>query len=153
MTAGCITFEEVESRAESTVALAIFARRVQEGFWAHAVGVPLLHFLNTKLDDLKLRLSTPFLDKLNDDQMLELSDLLKQLHARLERVVSVSRQSRLDKYKHVKKNLDRIEDSAEDFESIVENIHLAVNPTFHNVVSSAISKLKTEVGESAAMHH
>ena len=148
MTAGCITFDEIESRTESTVALAIYARQVQAGFWAYAIGVPLLHILNTRLDDLKASLDTAFLNKLNDEQMIELSDLLKQLHSRLERIVSTQSQ-----FKHVKKNLERIEDSAEDLESIVENIHLAVNQGFHKVVSSAISNLNVEAGESATMSH
>lgn len=151
MTASCITFEEIESRAESTLALAIYARRAKEHVLANTVLLPLLAYLNRELDKLTTALKTPSVEKCNDEQLVELADMLKQVHAFLGKLLLGAEQSNLYRFKAVRKQFKRIEDRSEDLESIIENIHLAVNPAFHKVVSSALAQLNVGVDENAAL--
>src|SRR5215469_13062789 len=151
MPTGCITFEEIESRAESTLALAIYARRAKENVLAHTVLLPLLAYLNRELGKLTLALKTPSIETWNDEQLAELADLLKQIHAFLGKLLLGAEQSNLYRFKAVQKQFKRIEDRCEDLESIVENIHLATNPTFHKVVSSALAQLNVGVDENAPL--
>jgi len=153
MNAGCITFEDLESRTESTVALAIHARHIKDGILAHTVGYLLLAVLSRKVANLNKHLRTPELEKCTDEQLSNLADLIKQLIARLAKIVSHIRQSDVNNFTIVERQLDKIEDNIEDLESIVENIYLAVNPEFHNVVSSAIRKLGIGVEERATLSH
>jgi len=149
MTPGCITFEEIESRAESTLALAIHARRAKENVLAHTILFPLLVFLNRKLNELTHGLSVASLEKCNDEQLREVADLLKQVHVWLEKLLLGAEQSEMYRFKVIQKQFKRIANGCEDLESIVENIHLAINPTFHKVVSSALAQLTVGVDENA----
>ncbi len=151
MTAGCITFEQIESRAESTLALAIHVRRAKENVLAHTVLLPLLAYLNRELNKLITALKTPSVETCNDEQLVELADLLKQIHAFLGKLLLGAEQSNLYRFKAVQKRFKRIEDRCEDLESIIENIHLAVNPTFHKVVSSALAQLNVKIDENATL--
>jgi hypothetical protein len=151
MTAGCITFEDIESRAESSVALAIHARHIKDGLLAHTVGYLVFSVLAYKVNDLSSRLQTPVLEKCNDAQLSELADLLKQLVVRLVRITTQAEESDLERYAILRKPLQRIENSIEEFDSIIENVYLAINPDFHKAVSSAIDKLHLGVEESATL--
>jgi len=151
MTAGCITFEQIESRAESTLALAIYARRAKENVLAHTVLLPLVAFLNRELDKLTTALKTPAVETCNDEQLTEIADLLKQIHTFLGKLLFGAEQSNLYRFKAVRKQFKRIEDRCEDLESIIENIHLAINPTFHKVVSSALAQLNVGADENATL--
>lgn len=151
MTAGCITFEEIESRAASTLALAIYARRAKEHVLAHTVLLPLVAYLNRDLNKLTLALKTPSVEACNDQQLVELANLLKYIHAFLGKLVLGAEQSNVYRFKAVQRQFKRIDDRREDLESIIENIHLAINPTFHKVVSSALAQLDVRVDENAAL--
>lgn len=150
MTAGCITFEEIESRAESTLALAIHVRRAKENVFAHTVLLPLVVYLNRELNKLTIALKTPSVETYNDEQLVELAALLKQIHAFLGKLLLGAEQSNVYRFKAVQRQFERIEDRCEDLESIIENIHLAINPTFHKVVSSALAQLSVR-DENAAL--
>lgn len=151
MNAGCITFEDLEYRAESTVALAIHARHIKDGVLAHTVGYVVLAILSRKVSDLNRHLRTPELEKCTDEQLSELADLLKQLNARLVRIVSQVRQADAHRFAIVERQLAKLENAIEDLESIIENVYLAINPEFRTVVSSAIQKLGIGVEERAAL--
>jgi hypothetical protein len=77
--------------------------------------------------------------------------LLKQIHAFLGKLLLGAEQSNVYRFKAVQRQFKRIEDRCEDLESAVENIHLAINPTFHEVVSSALAQLNVKVDDNAAM--
>lgn len=151
MTAGCITFEELESRTESSVALAIHARHVKDSVFAYTLGYFLLSFLASKVSDLRDRLKTPNLEKCNDEQLTELAELLKQLARWLSKLTDDAATVGLRNFIVLRKPLKRIEECADDFESIVENIYLAINPEFHTVATSAIDKLSAGAEDCATM--
>lgn len=151
MTASCITFEEIESRAASTLALAIYARRAKEHVLAHTVLLPLVAYLNRDLNKLTIALKTPSVEACNDQQLVELANLLKYIHAFLGKLLLGAEQSNAYRFKAVQRQFKRIDDRREDLESIIENIHLAINPTFHKVVSSALAQLDVRVDENAAL--
>lgn len=151
MTAGCITFEEIESRAASTLALAIYARRAKEHVLAHTVLLPLVAYLNRELNKLTIALKTPSVETCNDQQLVELANLLKYIHAFLGKLLLGAEQSNVYRFKAVQRQFKQIEDRCEDLESIIENIHLAINPAFHKVVSSALAQLDVRVDENAAL--
>jgi len=148
MTAACITLDQIEARTATSVALAIYARRVQDTFVSIAVGKPLLGLLNLRLNQLKTPLRSGFLEKLSDEQLAEVAGLLKNLNACLLRLAE---DERLRTNYYLKSGIERIRENREDFESILENIYLTLDPGFHKAVSSAIDKLNLGVDDRAAM--
>jgi hypothetical protein len=145
------TFEEIESRAESTMAVAIFARQARDGLLAYTIGAPLLHFLVAKLDSLYRDLRTASLDTCDEKQLHEIADALRDLDKVLLKLVDAGRDSRLNSFRTLRNLLAKIEARTEDLESIIENINLAANPAFHKVVSSAIEKLELGVEDRATL--
>lgn len=144
----CITLDQIESRTATSLAIAIYTRRVRDGFVALIFGKPALAFLNFRLKQLKMPLRVGALDNLSNEQLSEVAILLKQLNAALVRLVE---NGELRSHGFLTKTMVQIEDNVEDFESILENIYLSLNPDFHGVVSSAIEKLHLGVGERVAM--
>jgi hypothetical protein len=130
------------------MALAIYARRARDRFVATIVGKPLLIFLRSQLSRLKTPLRLGALDNLNDEQLNELACMLKQLNTSLTRVVD---DSNLRSYATLRNVRAGIQQDIEDIESIVENIYLVLDPTFHKAVSSAIDSLNLGVEERAAL--
>jgi hypothetical protein len=140
MIAASITLDQIESRTAVNLALASYVRRIRDGIVSNVIGNVLLSLLIHRLEKLKSPLQSGFLDKLSDEQLKEFSGLLKQLICALVRVTeSDSAKSRV------------IHEYIEDFESILENIHLALDPGFHKAVSLAIEKLDAGVNERADM--
>lgn len=148
MTAACTTFDQVEYRAATSVALANRARHVRDGFVAAILGKFLLALLTHKLDQLRQSLRSGSLDKLNQDQLQEVAALLKQLITSLLRLIE---DSELRSHAFLTADLAEIEEKVEGFESILENIYLALDPEFKIAVSSAIDQLRLGVEESAAV--
>jgi hypothetical protein len=148
MTASCIALDQIQSRTATSMALAIYARRVREGFFAFTCGRPLLFFLVSRVNQLNASLRSGALEKLSDEQLREVAGLLKQLHVYL---VRLSQDERVNGYWVMKSSLRSIQESAEDLESIIENIFLSLDPGFHKAVSSATEKLKLGAEERAAM--
>jgi hypothetical protein len=146
MSAAAITFEVLEARAETSVGLAIFAKRMRDGLNSVISGAVLLPLLARKMDELACILKSGILERLSDQQLRELADLLKQLNAltrHVPRPVSTPR--------FIERYFQRIQDRSEDFESVIENIYLALDPNFHKAVSSAVDKLHLGVEESATL--
>lgn len=140
MTAASITLDQIESRTAVNLALASYVRRWRDGLISDVFGKLLFSVLVRRLDQLKTPLHSGFLDKLSDDQLREFSGLLKQLICALARVAEESASKR-----------PLIEENIEDFESILENIYLALDPGFQKAVSSAIDGLNLGVEERATL--
>lgn len=140
MTAASFTFDQIESRTAVNLALASYVRRWRDGVISDVFGNLLLSVLVRRLDQLKVPLHSGFLEKLSDDQLREFSGLLKQLICALARVAAESASKR-----------SIIEENIEDFESILENIYLALDPSFHKAVSSAIDGLHVGVEDRATL--
>jgi hypothetical protein len=147
MAADCTTFDQIESRTATSVALAIYSRRVRDSIVAIALGNPLLKVLNLRLSQLKIPLRCGALEKFSPEQLSEVAVLLKSLNASLRRLDD----SGFNSHRYVRAQLDKVAENVDDFESILENIYLALDPGFKKAVSSAISKLNIGVEESAAM--
>lgn len=148
MTAACITLDQIESRTATSVALAIYVRRARDGFVAVTLGRPLLALLVYRLNQLKVPLRSGTLEKLSDKELNEVAGLLKQLNSSLMRL---AQDEELRSHGSLKGALQSIQENIEDFESILENIYLTLDPGFHKGVSSAIDKLKLGVEERAAV--
>lgn len=148
MTAACTTFDQVEFRAATSVALANRTRRVRDGFLAATLGKILLVFLNHKLGQLRESLRSGSLDNLSREQLQEVAALLKQLTTSLLRLVE---DSELQSHRVLAADLSETEHRVEGFESILENIYLALDPEFKIAVSSAIDQLRLGVEESATV--
>lgn len=149
MSAACITLDQIESRAATSTALAVYARRVRDGLVAAALARPLLQFLNYRLDQLNSQLRSGALDELSGEQLGEVTTHLKTLNISLLRL---GEDGNLRKHASLSAQLEKICASAEDFDSIMENIYLALDPSFHGAVSSAIEQLNLGVEERAALH-
>lgn len=148
MTVACAAFDQIESLTATSVALAIYARRARDGVLAFTVGRPLLALLNFRLNQLKIPLRSGALERLTDEQLKELAPLLKQLRTCLIRLMA---DEGLRAHGSLGTSLRAIQESAEDFESIVEDIYLALDPEFHTAVNSAIVKLDFGFEERATV--
>jgi len=151
MTAACVTFEQIESSAASTVAWAIHARRIRDGFVALTFGAAILAYFAHKLEKLVITLRSGALSNLSDEQLIELAELLKQLNGYVLRLGPDFAASGVTEYSFLKPSIQSIQDSAEDLESILENIYLALDPGFHKAVSSAIDKMNLGVEARATL--
>ncbi len=140
MIAASITLDQIESRTAVSLTLATYVRRIRDGIMSDVIGGLLVTVLAHRLEQLKKPLRSGFLDNLSDEQLREFSGLLKQLICSLARVAEADRgRSKI------------ICEYTEDFESILENIYLALDPGFHKAVSLAIEKLDVGVNERATM--
>ena len=148
MTAACTTFDQIESRTATSVALAIYTRRVLDGFVATTLGRPLLLALGYRLAKLMGGLKSDALDKLTNEQLNEIGGLLKQLFTCLVRLV---RSEELQSHRSLRSSVRRIEENIEDLESVIENIYLALDPRFNSAMTSAIEKLGLRVEADATM--
>lgn len=151
MTAACPTFEEISSRAETTVAWAIHARRVRDGLLAVTIGTPVLGYLAHKLRQLNTTLKSGVLERLTDEQLKELAELLKQLDVYLAGIEKSAKDGGAFELPLLRISVRSIQGNAEDLRSILENIYLALDPSFHKAVSSAIDKLKLGVEERVSV--
>jgi hypothetical protein len=151
MTAACITFDEIESRAASTVALTLHLRRVRAWFFAFTLGAPGLSILDNKLSDLVKTLNCGILERASDEQLKELSELLRPLHFQLLKLPELVAQGGLDRFVIIRNRIRSIENRTEDVESILENVYLALNPDFRSAVSLAVEKLRPGVEDCATL--
>lgn len=148
MTADCITLDQIESRAATSQALASYTRRLRDGIIAATICRTLLKILNSKLEQLKFPLRKGALDRLSPDELAEVATLLKALNIQLLRMAD---DSVLRSYRSLNKELEKVCESVEDLESILENIYLALDPVFHETMGSAIEKLDLGVEQRAAL--
>ena len=148
MTAACTTFDQIESRTATSVALAIYARRVRDGIVAVSLGKPLLKVLNFRLVQLKLPLRHGALDSFSTGQLTEFAGLLRNLNICLLRLAE---DTDVQSHSLLRSDIETVKEHVEDFESILESIYLALDPEFHKAVSSAIDKLNIGVEERAAL--
>lgn len=144
MSAACITLDQIESRTATSVVLAIYAKRVRDSFVVVTLCWPLLALLNLRLNQLRTPLKSGALDSLSPEQLNEVAALLKGLNNCL---VRLTEDGEIRSHIALKGALQSIEQSIEDFDSILENIYLALDPAFHGTVSSAIERLKLGVEE------
>ena len=144
MSAACITLDQIESRTATSVVLAIYAKRLRDSFVAVTLSWPLLALLNLRLNQLRIPLKSGALDSLSPEQLNEVAALLKGLNNCL---VRLTEDGEIRTHIALKGALQSIEQSIEDFDSILENIYLALDPAFHGAVSSAIERLKLGVEE------
>ena len=81
---------------------------------------------------------------MSPEQLNEVAALLKNLNNCL---VRLTEDGEVRSQKALKNALQSIERSIEDFDSILENIYLALDPMFAGAVSSAIGRLNLGVEE------
>jgi len=148
MTAACITLDQIESRAATSAVLASYVRRVPDRIIAATVGRAILKFLNTRLEQLKEPLRKGSLDELSSEELVEVATLLKALNISLLRM---GEDQALRSHRSLKVELEKVCESVEDFESILENIYLALDPGFHGTVATAIEKLDLGVERRATL--
>src|SRR5579862_4147504 len=108
MTTDCITMDQIESRAATSVALAIYARRVRDTFVAVVLQKPLLALLTSRLNQLRVPLRSGGLEHLNDEQLREVATLLRNLSVCL---VRLTQDSELHSHRSLKAELNNIEKS------------------------------------------
>jgi hypothetical protein len=148
MTTECLTLDKLGTNIDGSVWLAITARKLRERIIAATVGKAVLRALNKRLDEVYTPLRSGVLDRLTDDQLIELSSLLKNLNIYL---LKLNNDQDISSHRSLQGELEKISDSVENFESIRENIHLALDPRFKKAVSSAIEKLNLGVLNVATM--
>jgi len=117
---------------------------MRDRFVAVTLAWPLLALLNLRLNQLKAPLKSGALDGLSPEQLNEVAALLKNLNNCL---VRLTEDGEVRSQKALKNALQSIERSIEDFDSILENIYLALDPMFAGAVSSAIGRLNLGVEE------
>lgn len=152
MTAAAITFEQIEDRAEDSLALTIWAKRASDTALAVVVGNTLVAILSVSLKKFDRVLATEALERLSQEQLKELAGKLKELLPRLTRLCSELRS--IQKYKLLVPSLiNSVCETTENLESVLENISFALRPDFHNAVSSAIDRLGVGAETSATVSH
>lgn len=148
MSAACITLDQIESRTATSVVLAIYARRTRDGIVAATLGKTLFRLLNYRLNQLKIPLRSGALEQLSEEQLNEVAGIIKNLNICLLRLAE---DGEVRSHKCLKDQVESILESTEDFESILENIYLSLDPSFHKAVTSAIGKLNIGVEERATV--
>jgi hypothetical protein len=149
MTAACVAFNDIESRAVSTLALAMHVRRIRDGLLEAVVLTPLVALLINRTSALRNKLRGGVLEKLSDEQLKNLAIRLIDLNFTLR---ELARTGMI--YPVLRIPLHKIQESAEDFDSIVENIYLTLDPSFHRIIESAIEELRLPgVEERATVSH
>jgi hypothetical protein len=152
MTAACPTFDQIENRTESTLALVIWAKRASDTTLAVVAGNMLLALLSHYLRRLDEVLSTKVLEQFSNEQLADLATKLKELLSRLVPLCSRIESSHAQKFllPHL---VSRVCKSTEDLESTLENISFALRPEFRDVISAAIDKLGLKAEAREVMSH
>jgi hypothetical protein len=149
MTAASITFEQIEERAETSLAWAIWAKRASATALSVVVGNAFLAVLAGSLKSLDQALTTEALEKLSPEQLKDLSVKLKELLPRLNSLCGDVKTEHLRKF-FFTGLVNQVCEAAEDLESAHETIRFALRPDFNSTLTSAIERLKLGAENSAS---
>jgi len=141
MTAACIPFEQIEDRAETSLAWAIWARRASQTAFATIAGNILLAILAASLKNLDGSLTTEALEQLPPDRLRDISVKLKELLLRLTSLCSAIESSTAGKI-FVSSLVNDVCETTKNLESVSENIQFALRPEFKSAMESAIDRLR-----------
>src|SRR5258706_15867740 len=119
-----LTFKEIEARTETTVAFAIFAKRIRDHVQAFTIGSLVLPFFARRLEKLSRGLKSGVLDNCTDEQLRELAELLRHLNSQVMKLGEEAETSGIKNVGTVRGSLLRIRESGEDFKDILEGIYL-----------------------------
>jgi len=149
MTAACIPFEQIEDRAESSLAWAIWARRASQTAFATVAGNILLAILSASLRNLDGCLTTEALEQLSPERLREIGVRLKELLLRLTGLCSAIESSSGTRI-FIRSLVSDVCETAKNLESVSENIDFALRPEFKSAMESAIDRLRLGAEDSVS---
>jgi hypothetical protein len=137
MNTSAITFDQLESSTDTTLAWVLWGKRANNMLWAAI----LLVIVRTTLARLVRGLTADRLNTLSTEQVGELKKSLQELHAHL---VYMLRHRNCDDLKSsslFRSSICSLTESTEDLGDIIEDLALASNPQFNTLVSDCVQAL------------
>jgi hypothetical protein len=147
-----ITFEQIEHRTESSLALAIWAKQASATVLAFLVCNTILGILSSTLKDLDGSLTTENLDGFTDEQLRDLALKLKELVPRLKELCLQVESPAANRILYTP-FVEGVCKATDNLDSSLEDISFALRPDFHDAVSSAINGLGLKADSIAAVQH
>ena len=125
MSTSAITFDQLESSADNTLAWVLWVKNVKN----MALAAAAIALLNRIAKSLVTRLTKDNrLTSLSDEQAADLAKKLQEIHSQLEFLLGRTARSRSNVL--FASSLGGIEESADDFADIIEDLIMSCNPEF-----------------------
>ncbi len=144
MPAATVTFDQMERRADRTLAVVLWAKHVKNV----AEGAALFKILELVLRSLVHSLSADEkLSSLPDQQAQELMSKLEELHAQLVSVLDHHVTLSLSRKFLFRNSIRNIEENTEDLCDLLENLALSRNSDFRALVADCVKSISSATAE------
>ena len=137
MTNPAITFDEMEREADRTFALALWAKHAS----LFSQVVMLLTLISWALRGLVRSLSPDRLNSLSTEQAIDLAKRLQETHEVMNQLSRVTDIHRLSERAVIGPLLRSVQDSTENLGDIIEDLLLAENESFRQLVATSVQNL------------
>lgn len=148
MSASAITFDQLESSADHTLACVLWAKRAQNVL----LGATLTAIAELLLARLVSSMTAEKLNSLTPEQAAELRKSLQELHSHLVYILRHRICQRLSDRVLFRRSISGLAEGAEDLGDIIEDLVLASNPQFKTLVSDCVQALSQEQAVGAIGH-
>jgi hypothetical protein len=135
-----ITFDQLESNAENSLAWVLWAKNVKNV----AVAAVMMALVNKVLGSFLSSLTADRLNVLSHEQAKEFRAKLQQIHAPLVLLLNHRGCGVLKSNLLFRSSIEGLEESAEDLSDIIEDLVLADNPQFNKLVHDCVQALSHE---------
>jgi hypothetical protein len=131
MTTATMTFNQMETRAERTLALVLWAKH------AHRVvkGAMLVTLVSRAVRGLVNSLTPERLESLTQKQTIELTKRLQEVHEALVELCRAAEKVNLSQHPIWRSPIRSVEESTEDLGDIIEDLVLSENEQFRQMIA------------------
>ena len=133
-----ITFDQLEGRADRTLAVALWAKHVKNV----VLCAFMMQVMNTTLKGLVASLTPERLDALTHEQASDLKKKLQNLHGQLSQLLTYPPVHELANRRLYKSAIAGLENSTEDLFDVIENLVLSENRDFRELLFECASEVK-----------
>lgn len=135
MTAEVLTFDQMESKAERTLAVVLWVKHAKHTWSCFFYTVIVSEAVKSLVKELS---ADEKLNSLNDAQAKELAEKLQAVHARLAVLMSDWRIERLRKHWPLSSAINVLGENTEDLGDIIEDLVLSYNKEFRSALSECV---------------
>ena len=134
MTTSTITFDQMERRADRTLAVVLWAKH------AKSVAFTALWFsvLNRLVQSLVKSHSSERLNLLSDHQVKELTVRLQEIRENLVNILDHGNLCLMRRNPLLRRRIEELEESIEDLSDVIENLLLSSNSDFRAIVADCV---------------
>ena len=148
MSAACITYDELESRADKALAVTLWAKHAK--YFVAAVAI--LTFVDQVTKSLISSMTPERLDHLSKEQTIELTKRLQELHAAMIRVLTMRGSDGARKAPIIGGLLNNLDAHAEDLGDIIDDLVLSEKEEFRSLLAECIQDISAQpAGTSGRM--